>query len=109
MLVAQRIAHACQDGSGLTTKIRTSPAVVNGSEAAVFPERNDFNGACPMNTESLSLSNRFRMHAANGSVLGLALDFTERESVGDHFNIDFSSGWYAHGDRVKAASSAGSR
>ena len=43
------------------------------------------------------------------SIPGLTLNFAKCECVCDHFNVDFSSGWYAHGDRVKAASSAGSR
>jgi hypothetical protein len=42
------------------------------------------------------------------SIFWLSFDFTESKSVGNHFYIDVGSGWYAHGDRIKAASSAGS-
>lgn len=43
------------------------------------------------------------------SFLCFALDFSKREGISDHFNIDFGGGGYAHGDRIKAASSARSR
>lgn len=43
------------------------------------------------------------------SVLGLSLNLSERKGISDHFNVNVSSGWYAHGDRIKAATSARSR
>jgi hypothetical protein len=38
--------------------------------------------------------------------LGCTFDFSEGECVGDHFDVNLGGGWYAHGDRVKAAASA---
>ncbi|MGB0761880.1 MAG: hypothetical protein ACPGPS_20185, partial [Rubripirellula sp.] len=51
----------------------------------------------------------FRFCAADALIFWLTLDFAKCKCVRDHFNFDISSGWYAHGDRIKAASSAGSR
>ena len=43
---------------------------------------------------------------AGESVFWFALDLPECKSVSDHFDGNVGSGWYAHGDRIKAAASA---
>ena len=72
-----------------------------GSRITKFPLR-----LTGFKQRSMAMQNTVAVHLGISLIPWLALNLPEGEGVSNHFNIDFSSGWHAHGDRIKAASSA---